>query len=112
MAVRRYIVRGRRPAKAAAILLPLFFLSGGTALIYQTAWVRSLTLVFGASHEAVGIVLASFMGGLALGGFVFGRWAERLARPLLVYALLEAGIAAVAFVPDRRTIWPNLSAHD
>ena len=86
----------RSASSGRLLVFALFFLSGGTALIYQTAWVRSLTLVFGASHEAVGIVLAAFMGGLALGGFVFGRWSMRLSRPLLVYGLLEAGIAVIA----------------
>jgi predicted membrane-bound spermidine synthase len=46
----------------------LFFASGATALVYQVVWVRSLSLILGASHLAVSIVLAAFMGGLALGG--------------------------------------------
>ena len=46
----------------------LFFLSGAAALVYQVVWVRSLSLVFGGSHQAVATVLAIFMAGLGLGG--------------------------------------------
>jgi spermidine synthase len=92
--------RAEQQASAALRLLVflLFFFSGATALVYQIAWVRSLTLTFGASHEAVGIVLAAFMGGLALGGITFGRLSERVARPLRLYGLLEIGIGLVALV--------------
>ncbi len=74
----------------------LFLLSGGTALVYQVTWVRDLSLVFGASFQATSIVLASFMAGLALGGFCLGWFAGRLRRPLAVYAGLELGVAAFA----------------
>lgn len=74
----------------------LFLLSGGTALVYQVTWVRNLSLVFGASFQAVSIVLASFMAGLALGGFSFGRGSSSMARPLRVYGMLEMGIALFA----------------
>lgn len=76
----------------------LFFLSGAAALMYQVVWVRSLSLVFGGSHLAVATVLSVFMGGLALGGHVFGRRAERHPRPLVLYGLLELGIAGGALL--------------
>ena len=78
------------------LLYLLFFLSGAAALIYEVAWIRSFSLVFGGSHLAVTTVLAVFMGGLALGGAVFGRAAGRSARPLLLYGALEIGVGASA----------------
>src|SRR3990172_7455643 len=81
----------------AAVYL-LFFLSGAAALVYQVVWVRSLTLIFGGSHLAVTAVLAIFMAGLALGGYLIGRAVDRLERPLKLYGLLELGIAASALV--------------
>jgi spermidine synthase len=78
----------------ARLLYALFFVSGSAALLYEVAWVRSLSLVFGGSHLAVATVLAVFMGGLALGGAIFGRRADATARPLRLYGLLELGIAA------------------
>jgi spermidine synthase len=74
----------------------LFLLSGGTALVYQVTWVRNLSLIFGASHQATSIVLASFMAGLALGGALAGRRAGSVARPLRAYGILEVGIALFA----------------
>jgi spermidine synthase len=76
----------------------LFFLSGAAALVYQVVWVRSLTLVFGGSHLAVTVVLSVFMAGLAAGGYLAGRIVDRVARPLILYAQLEIGIAASALV--------------
>lgn len=75
----------------------MFFLSGAAALVYQVVWVRSLTLVFGGSHLAVTVVLSIFMAGLAIGGYAFGRYADRARKPLRLYGLLELGIAVFAF---------------
>ena len=44
-----------------------FALSGFAALLYQTAWTRQFSLVFGTSELAVATVLAAYMAGLALG---------------------------------------------
>ncbi len=73
-----------------------FFLSGLAALLYQTAWLRQFSLVFGTSELAVATVLAAYMGGLALGSAIAGKYAGRITRPVLVYGLLEAGIALSA----------------
>ena len=73
-----------------------FFLSGLAALLYQTAWLRQFSLVFGTSELAVATVLAAYMGGLALGSAIAGRYAGRITRPVLVYGILEAGIALSA----------------
>ncbi|UCE02834.1 MAG: fused MFS/spermidine synthase [Candidatus Latescibacterota bacterium] len=74
----------------------LFLLSGATALVYQVAWTRNLSLIFGASHQAIAIVLSAFMAGLGLGGYWLGRRSARLRRPLRVYGLLEYGVAVAA----------------
>ncbi len=84
------------PPGTRRLIYLLFLLSGGTALVYQVTWVRDLSLIFGASFQAASIVLASFMAGLALGGFCLGRLAGRLRRPLAVYAGLELGVAVFA----------------
>ena len=79
-------------------MLALFFLSGGTGLVYEVVWVRMLSLVFGVTAFAVATVLASFMGGLALGAWIFGRWADRMRNPLRVYGILEAAIGVYALL--------------
>lgn len=89
--------RAPRPALVRFVEL-VFLLSGAAALVYQVVWTRSLGLVFGSSHLAVTTVLSVFMGGLALGGSLFGRRARAGLRPLRLYGLLELGIAASAIV--------------
>ena len=74
----------------------LFFLSGASALSYEVTWVRELSLAFGVSVYAVTAVLTAFMGGLALGSWLFGRLAARVAAPLKLYAVLQLGIALCA----------------
>jgi spermidine synthase len=80
------------------VILVLFFLSGACGLTYEVVWMRMLTLVFGATAFATSTILASFFGGLALGGVYFGRVVDKGRNPLLVYALLEAGIGIFAFL--------------
>lgn len=76
----------------------LFLGSGLSSLIYQVIWLRMLSLIFGSTTFATASVLGVFMGGLALGSFLAGRYADRLQRPLLWYGILEAiiGIWALA----------------
>jgi spermidine synthase len=79
------------------LLTVLFFFSGACALVYQVMWLRLLALVFGVTVYAASTVLASFMGGLALGSFAAGRVAGRLRSPLRAFGVLEIGIGLSAF---------------
>ena len=78
------------------LVLLCFVLSGLAGLIYETAWMQQFALVFGSSQLALVTVLAAYMAGLALGAAAAGRFAHRVRRPVLTYALLELGIAAAA----------------
>jgi spermidine synthase len=80
------------------LLLACFFVSGFAALLYQTAWSRELSFVFGTSELAIVAVLAAYMGGLALGSALAARFAHRLRRPVLAYGLLELAIAVCALL--------------
>ena len=73
-----------------------FVLSGFAALLYQTAWMRQFSLVFGTSELAVAAVLSAYMGGLSLGAIVAARYVHLVTRPVLFYGVLEAGIAISA----------------
>ncbi len=81
---------------AALRVAVLLFGSGFCALVYQTAWLRMLRDVFGASTAASAAVLAIFMGGLGFGGLLLGPLADRRRSPLGFYALLEMGVAVAA----------------
>lgn len=56
-----------------------------------------LTLVMGNTHYSVVTVLTAFMGGLALGSFLGGRFIDQKGRPLMVYAVLEVCIGVYCF---------------
>ena len=86
-------------------MLLMFFVSGVAALTYQIVWVRQLELVFGVSLYATSAVVATFMGGLAIGSLYFGRLVDRWDRPLVLFALLEAGIAAFGLVFPVIVVW-------
>lgn len=82
-----------RAPLALAIPAGLLFLSGGAALVYQVLWIKQLSLVVGVEVHAVTTGISAFFAGLALGGLVFGRLADRLRRPIRLYAVLELLVA-------------------
>jgi len=71
-----------------------FFLSGACGLIYEVLWCRQLGLLFGNTAHSLSTVLVAFMGGLAIGSFIAGRFAHRIQRPFLIYGILEIVIGA------------------
>ncbi|WNC91687.1 fused MFS/spermidine synthase [Paraburkholderia sp. FT54] len=74
----------------------LLFASGAASLIYQVLWIKQLALVVGVDVQAVTTGVSAFFAGLALGGWLLGRLADRLSRPLLFYATLEGGALLLA----------------
>lgn len=75
-----------------SIIALLFVLSGVTGLIYQILWFKYLSLFLGNTTYAQTIVLAAFMGGLAIGAAFWGKKADRSSRPLFLYGTLEFAI--------------------
>ena len=59
------------------ILYLLFFCSGLSGLIYQVVWVRVFGNVFGNTIYSASMVVAIFMLGLGIGGYIVGAWADR-----------------------------------
>ncbi|MHA6205285.1 fused MFS/spermidine synthase [Dyella soli] len=74
----------------------LLFGSGAASLVYQLLWIKQLSLVVGVEVYAVTVAVSAFFAGLAIGGAWLGRVADRLARPLRLYAWLECAVAALA----------------
>jgi spermidine synthase len=100
------IRRERLAHRLPVALCVLFFLSGSSGLLYEVVWLRMLGQTLGNTVYATSTVLAVFMGGLALGSFVFGRFADHVRRPLVLYSLLEAGIGITALLSLGMTRWP------
>jgi spermidine synthase len=78
------------------IIPALFFGSGLTALAYQVIWFKRLSHVWGSSSLATASVVGAFLLGLGVGAHFIGRYADRAARPLLIYGVLEVIIALLA----------------
>jgi len=72
----------------------MFFASGAAALVYQVLFAKELALVFGSTATATFTVLATFLGGMAIGSLAGGILAARVARPIVAYALVELAIGA------------------
>ena len=92
-----------RAASARRLLTTCFFLSGFTALLYQTVWMRLSLAKFGVNTSVVATVLSTFMLGLALGSVLAGRLLARAeARfgigPLSVYGAAELVVGVGGFV--------------
>ncbi|NOX19519.1 MAG: hypothetical protein GXO87_14725 [Chlorobi bacterium] len=81
-----------------AVIAFIFVLSGAAGLIYQIVWFKYLSLAVGNSTIAQMIVLATFLGGLAIGNYFFGKRADALRSPLKIYALLEIFIGLYAII--------------
>lgn len=86
----------KRVSTLSGFAIPaLLFASGTAALIYQVLWIKQLSLVVGVEVYAITTGVSAFFAGLALGGFVFGRRADHVERPLRLYALLEVAVAVL-----------------
>jgi spermidine synthase len=84
---------GRRGLPTEIVLVALLGASGCAALIYQVVWFQLLGVVLGASAVSVGILLATFMGGMSLGSGLCARFVSFRYHPLRALACLELGIA-------------------
>ena len=87
-----------------AIVLAFYvmtFLSGVAALVYEITWARMLGLTFGSTTLAAAAVIAGFMGGMGLGAWLYHLVYDRAKRPLLIYAMLEIGIAVTTAILTR-----------
>ena len=80
------------------LILLLFAASGCSALIYEVAWYQVLQLALGSTSVSLGILLATYMGGLCIGSLWFPRLNLKGIHPLRAYAVIEFGIAILGVV--------------
>src|SRR5512142_1109196 len=80
------------------LLLLLSFGSGVAALIYEIVWFQLLELAIGSTAVSLGILLATFMGGMCLGSLIFPRLAPPGRHPLRVYAAIELALGALGIL--------------
>jgi spermidine synthase len=73
-------------------ILITFTFSGSFGLIYEVLWQRQLSLIFGSTLSSTTAVITAFMGGLAIGSWIFGVLSQTFKHPFKVFALLQIGI--------------------
>ncbi len=81
--------------RANPVILLFLMVSGSCGLVYEILWMKMLTLVIGNTVFSITTVLTAFMGGLALGSFLAGRFIDKIKDPLRTYGILEGGIGAL-----------------
>ncbi len=84
-----------------SIFFALFTLSGFAGLIYESIWSHYLKLFLGHAAYAQTLVLAIFMGGMAIGSWLVSRFTQRIANLLMGYAFAELGIGLLAIAFHR-----------
>jgi len=82
------------------LLFTTFGTMGFSALIFQIVFAKNLVLLFGLTAPAIATVLAVYFSGMALGGFIFGKLADKLSYKKLhqLYALFFILTAAYGFL--------------
>jgi spermidine synthase len=78
---------------SAAVTRTAFLLSGIAGLVYEVLWSRYLGLYVGHSAYAQILVLAVYLGGMAVGSLAISDQSKRLRNPLAWYAGAEAILA-------------------
>ncbi len=83
------------------LIIVIFSISGFTGLIYESVWSHYLKLFLGHAAYAQALVLAIFMGGMALGAWYAAARSDRHTNLLLLYALAEGiiGLFGLVFHP-------------
>ena len=79
-------------------MVGIFFFSGFAGLVYEVVYAKALGVTFGGTALAANTVLMTYMGGMALGAWLGGIFAERTHQPLRLYAIFEAIIGLYAAV--------------
>ena len=83
-------------------LLATVAVSGASAMVYEVAWGRTLSMVYGSSVYGVSIMLSTFLLGITLGALIATRFLRKhqsgKANPLLRLAQVLIASATLAFV--------------
>jgi spermidine synthase len=99
---------GQRLRPMLILLFGLFFLSGFSALAYQTAWQRMLGAFAGSDSVATTIIVGAFLFGLGIGSLIGASFADRLSLrgALRAFAFCEIGVGV--FACFSRTVFYDL----
>src|SRR5262252_5883991 len=94
------------------LLFTVFTVSGFSGLIYESIWSHYLKLFLGHAAYAQTLVLAIFMGGMALGSWISSRFSPRWRDLLIAYAVTEAAIGLLAMLFHQAFVASTSLAYD
>lgn len=80
------------------IILFLFLLSGAAALIYQITWFKYISFFIGNSTYAQSVVLGTFMAGVAIGAYIYGKKSDDLKDALSIFGSLELVVGVYSLI--------------
>ncbi len=84
--------------RGRTLFFAIFTISGFSGLIYESIWSHYLKLFLGHAAYAQTLVLAIFMGGMAIGSWVLAKHSTRLRNLLIGYAIVEGVIGLLGLV--------------
>lgn len=90
------------PAMRPRWILLASALAGFVALGFEVLWFRALILVFGSTTYSFCAMLAVFLLGIAIGSVALSRLADRVRRPMLLFAAAEIALGAAMWWSVRR----------
>lgn len=88
------------PAAVVRATRVAMLVSGFSSLLYETLWIRVLSLVLGGTAHAFPLMLAAFIGGITVGAHATGRRQRDWREALALFAKVEIAVAvavALAF---------------
>ena len=99
-------IRGRN------MFFAIFTISGFSGLIYESIWSHYLKLFLGHAAYAQTLVLAIFMGGMALGSWIMSKKSARMLNLLIGYAIVEGAIGLFGLLFHKASIATTSWAFD
>jgi len=81
------------PLRGRQWILPLMLFSGVNSFIYEVLWTRLLGHILGGSITAFATMLASFLGGIAIGSAIASRFAKSRVAAINGFIIVQCGIA-------------------
>lgn len=81
------------------LVLALIFFTGFSGLVFQVVWQKYMAFLLGGEALASAMVVSIFLGGLAAGYALFGRWSlnKRVDQLIKMAGICEVGIGAWTF---------------
>ena len=86
------VARPEYPPWLIVLILGSFAVSGAAALGYEVLWTRVLGVALQSTTYSFTLILTTFLCGLALGSYVYGRWFQRQRRLVVCFGAIQIAV--------------------